>query len=68
MIHNQRRRILTNHFPGIFFWRDVEIFDVPGEYINADIPEDKIFLIKIEGEFVDIMYKLNPKHKINVHV
>ena len=58
ILHNQRRRILTDHLPGIFFTgliidahegRDVVIFDVPGAYLNADMPEDKLILLKIEG-------------------
>ena len=43
--------------------RDVEIFDVPRAYLNADMPEDKFILLKIEGKFVDIMCEVNPKHK-----
>ena len=42
--------------------RDVEIFDVPGAYLNADVPEDNFTLLKIEDKFVDIMYEVNPKH------
>ena len=48
--------------------RGVDIFDVPGAYLNADMLEDKFILLNIEGEFVDIMYKVNPKHKKNVRV
>ena len=40
--------------------RDVEIFDVPGSYLNSDMPEDKFVLLKIEGNFVDIMGEVNP--------
>ena len=77
MLHNQRRRIIADHFPGIFFtrliidaheWIYVAIFDVPGAYLNADMPEDKFILLNIEGEFVDIMWEVNPKHKKHVHV
>ena len=48
--------------------RDVAIYDVSGAYLNADIPEDKVILLNIEGEFVDIMCKVNPKHKKTVRV
>ena len=48
--------------------RDVVIFDVPGAYLNADIPEDKSILLNIEGEFVDIMCEVNPKHKKDIRV
>ena len=43
-------------------------FDVPGAYLNADIPEDKFILLKIEGEFVDIMCEVKPKHRENLCV
>ena len=48
--------------------RDVSIFDVPGAYLNADTTEYKFILLKIEGEFVDIMCEVNPKHKKNVRL
>jgi len=40
--------------------RDVVIFDVPGAYLHADIG-NKFALLKIEGEFVDIMCDVNPE-------
>ena len=43
--------------------RDVAIYDVPGAYLNADIPEDNVVLLNIQGEFVEIMCKVNPEHK-----
>ena len=46
----------------------MEIFDVPGEYLNDDIPEDKFILSNIQGEFVGIICKVKPKHKKNVRV
>ena len=44
------------------------IFDVPGAYLNADMTEDKVILLYIEGGFVEIMCKVNPKHNKNVRV
>lgn len=41
--------------------RDVAIFDVPGAYLHADLPEGKLVLLKIEGQFVDIMCEVNPE-------
>ena len=43
--------LLINAFEG----RDVVIFDVPGAYLHAKIPDSKFAILKIEGEFVDIM-------------
>ena len=36
------------------------IFDVPGAYLNSDIPEDKFLFLKLEDEFVGIMCEFNP--------
>ena len=44
------------------------IFDVPGAYLNSEIPEDKFILLNIEGGSVDIMCEVNPEHKKNVYV
>ena len=46
----------------------MKISDVPGAYLNAEIPEDKFILLKIERYFVDIMCEVNPKHEKNVCV
>ena len=48
--------------------RDVAIFDVPGAYVHAKLPDDKfVLLLKIEGPFVDIMCcEVNPEYKENV--
>ena len=40
--------------------RDVAVFDVPGAYLQADLPDDKFALLKFEGQFVDIMVEVNP--------
>ena len=39
--------------------RAMEIFDVPGVYLNANVPEDKLVLLKLEDEFVNIMCEIN---------
>ena len=41
--------------------RDTAVFDVPGAYLHADIPNDKFVILKIEGEFADIMCQVNPE-------
>ena len=43
--------------------RDVTIFDVPGAYLHADVQEEKFAILKIEGDFVDIMCDVNPEYK-----
>ena len=36
------------------------IFDVPVSYLNTDTPKEKFIILKIEGDFVDIMCEVNP--------
>jgi hypothetical protein len=43
--------------------RDVAIFDVPGAYLQAEMPKDKKVLMKLRGQFVDIMCEVNPEYK-----
>ena len=42
--------------------RKVSIVDVPGAYLQTDIPEGKFVLLLLENEFVDIMCKVNPEY------
>ena len=34
---------------------NVGIFDVPGTYLNADMPPNKFIVVKFEGEFAELM-------------
>jgi len=46
--------------------RKVAVLDAPGAYLHADIPKSKLVLLKIEGQFVDIMSDVNPEYKADV--
>ena len=46
--------------------RDVAIFDIPGAYLHAEMPEGKKLLMKFRDEFVDIMCQVNPEYKKHV--
>ena len=46
--------------------RDVAIFDVPGAYLQAEMPKEKKLLMKFRDEFVDIMCEVNPEFKKHV--
>ena len=35
------------------------IFDVPGAYLNVDMPEDKFVLLKLEDDFVYKICEVN---------
>ena len=37
-------------------------FDVPGAYLPASLPDDKVVHMKLEGEFMDIMCEVNPDY------
>ena len=39
--------------------RDIATFDIPGVYLHADIPSDKNVILKLHGNFVDIMCDTN---------
>ena len=54
--------LLINAYEG----RDTAVFDVPGAYLHAKMPGDKFAILKIEGEFVDIMCEVNPEYKADV--
>ena len=43
--------------------RDVAIFDVPGAYLQAEMPKEKKLLMKLRGQFVDIMCEVNEEYK-----
>ena len=45
---------------------DTVIFDVPGAYLHAEMPDNKFAILKIEGEFVNIMCEVNPEYKDDV--
>jgi hypothetical protein len=46
--------------------RATAVFDVPGAYLHADLPEGKFALLKITGQFVDIVCEVNPEFKQDV--
>ena len=41
-------------------------FDIPGAYLQARLPHDDLLLLRLTGEFVDIMCEINPEHKKNI--
>ena len=53
--------LLAQLIIGVFEERAMVIFEVPGAYLNSDIPEDKFVLLNFEDEFVDIICEVNPE-------
>ena len=61
--------LLTTLLIDAYEERDVGTFDVPGAYLQASLaPRDdgERVLMKMVGEFVDIMCKVNPEHEKNI--
>ena len=46
--------------------RAMVIFDAPGAYSNTDMLEDKFVLLKLEDDFVGIIYEVNPEFIMDV--
>ena len=42
--------------------RDVGTADVPGAYLNAELPKEKRVILKLVGVFMEIMCKSNPEY------
>ena len=45
-----------------FEGRDVAVYDVPGAFLQSDIPDDKVLHMCLRDEFVDIMCQVNPAY------
>ena len=41
--------------------REVAIFDIPGAYLHASMPDEHKVILRIKGQFVDIMCMANPE-------
>ena len=48
--------------------RDVAIFDVPGAFLQTEMPEGKNVILVIRDEFVDILCEVNPEYKEHVRI
>ena len=46
--------------------RKVTVFDVPGAYLQTDLPKYKFVLLMLEYQFVDIMCSINTKYSVHV--
>ena len=46
--------------------RKVVSFDIPGAFLQAEMSDDKLVLLKFRDDFVDMMCQVNPEHKKNV--
>ena len=47
----------------VYEQRDVATFDIPGAYLHAEMPTEKIMLLKLKGNFIDIMCSINEEYR-----
>ena len=43
--------------------RDVATFDVPGAYLHVEMPQSKWILMRLRGDFMELMCQANPKYR-----
>ena len=48
--------------------RALHTFDIPGSYLHASTPDYKVVYMKYEGEFWDILFKVNPEYLNSWHM
>ena len=56
---------MTTLLVDIYEGPDVATFDVTGVYLNAVVFDNKYGRIKLDGQFMDIMWAMNPHHITN---
>ena len=49
-------------------WKNaiLKFFDVPGAFLQAEVPKNKSIILNIRNECVDILCKVNPEYKKHV--
>ena len=57
---------MTSLLIGAHEGREFISFDVPGEFFQEEMAEDKLVLLKLKGQFVDMMCEINPEYKPHV--
>ena len=55
--------IISTLLIDVYEGRDVGIFDIPGAYLHAKMPNEHQVILKIKGKFVDIMCDVNEDFK-----
>ena len=41
-------------------------FDVPGAFLQAEMADDKLVLLKLKGKFVDMVCEINPEFESHI--
>ena len=43
--------------------RDIATFNIPGEHLHAEMPADENMILKLRGNFADIMCDINEEYR-----
>ena len=60
--------IISTLLVDVYEDRNVGIFDIPGAYLHAEMPEEHRVILKLKGTFVDIMCQVNPEFRKHVTI
>ena len=55
--------IITSLLIGAYEGRNYISFDVPGAFLQADMPDDKLVLLKFKGRMADMLADVNEKYR-----
>ena len=55
--------LVTHLLIGVHEDRKFISFDIPGGFLQSDMAEDKLVLMKFKGQFADMMVTVNPEYK-----
>ena len=53
--------IISTLLIDVYEEREVAIFDIPGAYLHASMPDEHKVILRIKGQFVNIMCMANPE-------
>ena len=59
--------IFTTLLIGAYEEREFISFDIPGAFLQAEMSEDKLLLLKMNGRIAEMMCEVNPEYKKYIH-
>ena len=58
--------LITTLLTGVYEGRNFISFDVPGAFLQAEMSDYKLVLLKLKGKFVEMMCEINPEFSKHV--
>ena len=59
--------VFTTLLIGAYEERKFISFDIPGAFLQAEMSEDKLLLLKMNGRIAEMMCEVNPEYKKYIH-